>query len=620
MQLFNSSGTYQAAWQPTITTAPSSLTIGQTYPISGTQFNGVTTGAEYGDDYQANTNYPLVRIVNNTTSHVFYARTHGHSTMGVATGSTPVSTNFDVPVMETGACQLYVVANGIPSAPSACTVGQPTGIYSPVNGTPLTSTTVTFSWGGTGSATAYWLDVGKEQGGNEYEQSGSQSTSTLSLAVSSLPTDGSAVWARLYSLISGTWQYSDYSYKALGGPASLGSINTPTPSTTLTKTSQAFTWSGGTGATAYELTAGSSPFGTQYYSSGNLGNVVTATAGNLPSNGSTIYVTLYSLVGTTWYSNQYNYTALTGSAGIATMTTPVGGTVLAGGTVSFTWAADANATAYGLNIGSTPGGNNYFNSGSISSRTLTESVKNLPVNGTPVYATLISVAGGVLYTNSYTYTAAGGNSGLATLQTPTAGSALCSTSTTFTWNAPVQGTPYAYWVDIGTSPGTNNVYQSGSIPVATTSITVGGVPLGGNPLYATLYTEVSSTPVVWQHNSYNFIEASLDVVNTPANSSVLGSPQQSFGWTNNNPSCTMTYELDISAIAPGGNDVWQSGDALSGFSVTNPAGNPMPASSNIYTTLYTVNNGTVLGNTQNAYTTNSSGIKGSIVKINGGKR
>jgi len=247
-------------------------------------------------------------------------------------------------------------------------------------------------------------------------------------------------------------------------------------------------------------------------------------------------------------------------------------------------------------------------------------VKNLPLNGTPVYATLITVAGGTLYTNSYTYTAAGGNSALATLQSPTAGSGLCSTSATFTWAAPVQGTPYAYWVDIGTSPGTDNVYQSGSIPATTTSITVGGVPLGGNPLYATLYTEVSSTPVVWQHNSYNFIEASLDVVNTPANSSILGSPQQTFGWTNNNPSCTMTYELDISAIAPGGNDVWQSGDTLSGFSVTNPAGDPMPANSNIYTTLYTVNNGTVLGNTQNVYTTNSSGIKGSIVKINGGKR
>ena len=57
------------------------------------------------------------------TGHVFYARTHDHSTMGVATGSATVSTNFDVPAtMESGASTLEVVANGIPSAPVSVTV------------------------------------------------------------------------------------------------------------------------------------------------------------------------------------------------------------------------------------------------------------------------------------------------------------------------------------------------------------------------------------------------------------------------------------------------------------------------------------------------------------------
>ena len=72
---------------------------------------------------QTATNYPLVRITNNSTGHVFYARTHDHSTMGVATGNTTVSTNFDVPSsMEKGASQLEVVANGIPSQPVSVTV------------------------------------------------------------------------------------------------------------------------------------------------------------------------------------------------------------------------------------------------------------------------------------------------------------------------------------------------------------------------------------------------------------------------------------------------------------------------------------------------------------------
>lgn len=121
--VYQPTGTYQQAWAPTITTVPSSVTRGSTYPISGTQFNGVTQGSSLGDEFDAHTNYPLVRITNTSTGHVFYARTHDHSTMGVQTGKKKVSTNFDVPAgAETGASTLVVVANGIPSLPASITV------------------------------------------------------------------------------------------------------------------------------------------------------------------------------------------------------------------------------------------------------------------------------------------------------------------------------------------------------------------------------------------------------------------------------------------------------------------------------------------------------------------
>jgi hypothetical protein len=121
--VYQPSGTYQAAWQPTISSFPSTVTRGSTYKISGTQFNGLSQAAAFGDEVETATNYPLVRITNNSTGHVFYARTHDHSTMGVATGTTTVSTHFDVPSdMESGASMLEVVANGIPSAPAPVTV------------------------------------------------------------------------------------------------------------------------------------------------------------------------------------------------------------------------------------------------------------------------------------------------------------------------------------------------------------------------------------------------------------------------------------------------------------------------------------------------------------------
>jgi hypothetical protein len=122
-EVYNPTGTYEAGWAPTITLAPSSVTHGLTYKISGTQFNGLSQAAAFGDEFETATNYPLVRITNSGTGHVFYAKTHNHSTMGVATGSAIVSTMFDVPSsIETGASTLEVVANGIPSAPVSITV------------------------------------------------------------------------------------------------------------------------------------------------------------------------------------------------------------------------------------------------------------------------------------------------------------------------------------------------------------------------------------------------------------------------------------------------------------------------------------------------------------------
>jgi hypothetical protein len=123
-QTYTSSGTYQTSWAPTISDIESrQLVRGSTYRISGTQFNGLSQACAFGDEEQCSENYPLVRIANNTTNHVFYARTHDHSTMGVATGSQHVWTYFDVPPrMENGASTVVVVANGIPSAPVSVTV------------------------------------------------------------------------------------------------------------------------------------------------------------------------------------------------------------------------------------------------------------------------------------------------------------------------------------------------------------------------------------------------------------------------------------------------------------------------------------------------------------------
>ena len=124
-QLYVNGGLPQDAWRPVIGTAPTTVAPGNSYPISGTMFTGFSEGSTYGDDAAMSTNYPLVRIKNNATGHVFYTRTHDHSRMGiVSVGSAEVtSTTFDVPAgIELGASTIVVVTNGIPSAERAITV------------------------------------------------------------------------------------------------------------------------------------------------------------------------------------------------------------------------------------------------------------------------------------------------------------------------------------------------------------------------------------------------------------------------------------------------------------------------------------------------------------------
>jgi len=112
---------YTAAGSPYPGLAPSAILTsavisrGTTFRLSGFKFNGASQANSYGDDAQSATNYPIVRITNSSTGHVFYCRTHDHSTMSVGYQG-PAYTYVDVPAnMETGASSLEVVVNGIAS-------------------------------------------------------------------------------------------------------------------------------------------------------------------------------------------------------------------------------------------------------------------------------------------------------------------------------------------------------------------------------------------------------------------------------------------------------------------------------------------------------------------------
>ena len=289
----------------------------------------------------------------------------------------------------------------LPTGPES----SPATMESPAPGTTLTGNSATFTWYPSNAAQAYWIDIGSTPAGNNYYQSGSLPTTTVSQTVNSLPTDGSTVYVTLWTEINGQWMNNQYTYTAFNSGSSKGVITSPTPGSTLTGSSQLFSWTAGAGATAYWIDAGSSLGGNQYFQSGNIGNVTSYTVTGLPTDGSTVYITLWSMVGGQWVNNQYTYIAFNAGSGKAVMTSPAPGSTINGYSATFQWTA-GSANNYWLDVGSSPGGNDYFQSGPLGSGTLSTTVYSLPANNSQIYVTLWSLVGGQWVNNAYTYNSA----------------------------------------------------------------------------------------------------------------------------------------------------------------------------------------------------------------------
>jgi NHL repeat len=277
------------------------------------------------------------------------------------------------------------------------------------------------------------------------------------------------------------------SITVLSPPATLAS---PAPSTVLAGPKVTFAWTTVPGATSYIIRLGTTAGATDVYSSG-VTTATSVTPTNLPTNGETIYATLYTYYGSAQVSNSYTFTATAPAA----LSAPASGSVLTGPSVTFNWTAATGpgVTGYIFQLGTTAGGNNVYSSGLTTATSVTRT--NLPTNGETIYATLKTNYGSVQVTNSYTFTAANA----AALTSPTGGSTLSGPGVTFNWTTATGAgvTGYRFW--LGTTAGTNNIYASGS--TTATSATDTKLPTNGETIYATLYTFYGSATV---SNSYTF--------------------------------------------------------------------------------------------------------------------
>ncbi len=278
-------------------------------------------------------------------------------------------------------------------------------ITDPAPGATLSGTTVTFRWN-TGTAVArYFLFLGQWQGGNSLF---SQDMGTsLEATVASLPTDGSTIHVRLWSYIDGSWQFNDYTFKASGSVTPVkAAITSPSPGSTLPATTATFQWNAGQAVTRYFLFVGRWQGGNTLFSQ-DMGTSLSATVSGLPSDGSTIYVRLWSYIQGAWQFNDYVFTA-TGSQPAGQkgeLISPAPGSTLPGATVTFQWSPGARVEKFWLFVGTSLGNNNIYggDQGTATSVTLS----TLPVNGQVLYVRLWSYIDGAWQYSDASYRAAG---------------------------------------------------------------------------------------------------------------------------------------------------------------------------------------------------------------------
>ena len=459
----------------------------------------------------------------------------------------------------------YTAAGGTVTTKAVMTTPSP--------GATLTGSSVTFTWTPGTGAVLYWLDVGSLAGGVDYfDQNLGLATSQ---AVSGLPTDGSTIYVRLWTGFGSTYQYNDYTYKASGGN-NRAVLTGPPPGSTLTGGNITFTWSSGTGATAYYLYVGTVQGLGDIYSQ-NVGLATSQTVSGIPTNASTVYVRLWTLFGSSWQYNDYTYTASGGNSK-AVMLLPSPGTVLSGANVTFTWSAGAGATAYYLYVGTVQGlGDIYSQNVALAT---SQTVSGIPTSGSPVYVRLWTLFGSTWQFNDYTYTAQGGGA-QAAITSPLPGSGLAGSSVTFTWTSATGAD--AYWLDIGTTVGGFDLYSQGQ--ALATSQTVNGLPTDGSTVYVRLWTLAGGT---WQYHDYTFKAhgGAKAAILTPAPSTTLSGTSVTFTWTS--ATGAGAYWLDIGTTV-GGFDLYSQGQALA----TSQTINGLPTGgSTVYVRLWTLASGT----------------------------
>lgn len=101
----------------------------------------------------------------------------------------------------------------------------------------------------------------------------------------------------------------------------------------------------------------------------------------------------------------YSYMVSTRVGLLARIAVPSPDSMLHASSIKFLWTTPTRATAYRIEVGSTPGADDYYQSGSLATTTNEQIINNLPTDGSKIYVTLWTEINGKWGSSQFTYTA-----------------------------------------------------------------------------------------------------------------------------------------------------------------------------------------------------------------------
>ena len=331
-----------------------------------------------------------------------------------------------------------------------------------------------FSWTAMTGAVKYYLYVGTTPGAKDVVNSGEIAGTTFSAN----PLNGNTVyyitiWAHLSTWVSVAYTVTTAPIAVLTLPAE--NQNQVDPTTV-------FRWTSVNGASAYYLYLGSAPGQNDLGNSGELAATMYSLNG-LPSGG-TIYVRLWAKVSGVW---RYRDTSIL-TRPVPRFRYPINGALGTGQNVTFAWNPVSGALSAHLTIGTSFGASDVLSTDVTGVQSF--NAATLP-NAPFLYAQLkvVLATGGTPLVDNLVFTPLNYTSSAYPLNPQNGGT--YSPASAFQWS----GNPLAvaYRLQVGTSGGSANIFDSG--PVSVTQLFVPGLPVGVT-LYATLTTSYSSGAAV----------------------------------------------------------------------------------------------------------------------------